>query len=183
MIKNQNKVAKGELVFTSFLLVLPIVVLWDSFNLVEVGINVIVGPKVFAIGVGFFLLLLVLIQLVAVFRGDRGVPESIEAGEVVSKSNYRALAIVIGAILFHIFTLEVIGFILATIPLFMAVAFALGEVRWVRSLIVATLLVVATFFGFTQGLELDLPVGFEFLTETVIEDEDGVLVEDEGESW
>jgi len=54
--KNDTKVAKGELVFTSFLLVLSLVVLWDSFNLVEVGLNVIVGPKIFAIGVGFVLI-------------------------------------------------------------------------------------------------------------------------------
>ena len=144
---------------------LPIVVLWDSFNLVEVGLNVIVGPKIFAIGVGFVLLFLVFLQIVAVLRGDRGVPESIEAGEVSSKSNFRGLAIVIAAIVFHILALELIGFILATIPLFVAVAFALGERKWIRSLIVGTIISVVTFFGFTEGLELQLPVGFEFITE------------------
>ena len=184
MIKNQNKVSKGELVFTSFLLALPIVVLWDSFSLVEVGLNVIVGPQIYAIGVGFLLLFLVSLQLIAVLRGDRGVPESIEAGEVVRKSNFKGLAIVVGAIVFHILALEIIGFILATIPMFVAVAYALGERKWVRSLIAGTIISVVTFFGFTEGLELQLPVGFEFITEQeVIIDEDGELVEDEGESW
>ncbi len=163
---------------------LPIVVLWDSFNLVEVGLNVIVGPKIFAIGVGFVLLFLVLLQIVAVLRGDRGVPESIEAGEVSSKSNFRGLAIVIAAIVFHILALELIGFILATIPLFVAVAFALGERKWIRSLIVGTIISVVTFFGFTEGLELQLPVGFEFITEqpTVVND-DVDVVDDGEESW
>ncbi len=163
---------------------LPIVVLWDSFNLVEVGLNVIVGPKIFAIGVGFVLLFLVLLQIVAVLRGDRGVPESIEAGEVSSKSNFRGLAIVIAAIVFHILALELIGFILATIPLFVAVAFALGERKWIRSLIVGTIISVVTFFGFTEGLELQLPVGFEFITEqpTVV-NEDVDVVDDGEESW
>jgi putative tricarboxylic transport membrane protein len=177
---NDTKVAKGELVFTSFLLVLSLIVLWDSFNLVEVGLNVIVGPKIFAIGVGFLLLFLTSIQIVAVLRGDRGKPEGIEGGEFSNKPNWRSLAIVIGAIVYHIFALELIGFILATIPLFVAVAYALGETKWVRSLIVATVLTLTTFFGFTEGLQLDLPVGFEFINQDqVIIDEDGNVVEEE----
>jgi putative tricarboxylic transport membrane protein len=177
---NESKVAKGELVFTSFLLVLSLIVLWDSFNLVEVGLNVIVGPKIFAIGVGFLLLFLTSIQIVAVLRGDRGKPEGIEGGEFSNKPNWRSLAIVIGAIVYHIFALELIGFILATIPLFVAVAYALGETKWVRSLIVATALTLTTFFGFTEGLQLDLPVGFEFINQDqVIIDEDGNVVEEE----
>jgi putative tricarboxylic transport membrane protein len=177
---NESKVAKGELVFTSFLLVLSLIVLWASFNLVEVGLNVIVGPKIFAIGVGFLLLFLTSIQIVAVLRGDRGKPEGIEGGEFSNKPNWRSLAIVIGAIVYHIFALELIGFILATIPLFVAVAYALGETKWVRSLIVATVLTLTTFFGFTEGLQLDLPVGFEFINQDqVIIDEDGNVVEEE----
>ena len=185
MRNNESKVAKGELVFTSFLLVLSLIVLWDSFNLVEVGLNVIVGPKIFAIGVGFLLLFLTSIQIVAVLRGDRGKPEGIEGGEFSNKPNWRSLAIVIGAIVYHIFALELIGFILATIPLFVAVAYALGEKKWVRSVIVATVLTVGTFFGFTEGLKLDLPIGFEFITEQpVILDDDGNIVEQEGEeTW
>lgn len=180
MRNNESKVAKGELVFTSFLLVLSLIVLWDSFNLVEVGLNVIVGPKIFAIGVGFLLLFLTSIQIVAVLRGDRGKPEGIEGGEFSTKPNWRSLAIVIGAIVYHIFALELIGFILATIPLFVAVAYALGETKWVRSLIVATVLTLTTFFGFTEGLQLDLPVGFEFINQDqVIIDEDGNVVEEE----
>lgn len=180
MRNNESKVAKGELVFTSFLLVLSLIVLWDSFNLVEVGLNVIVGPKIFAIGVGFLLLFLTSIQIVAVLRGDRGKPEGIEGGEFSNKPNWRSLAIVIGAIVYHIFALELIGFILATIPLFVAVAYALGETKWVRSLIVATVLTLTTFFGFTEGLQLDLPVGFEFINQDqVIIDEDGNVVEEE----
>ena len=180
MRNNESKVAKGELVFTSFLLVLSLIVLWDSFNLVEVGLNVIVGPKIFAIGVGFLLLFLTSIQIVAVLRGDRGKPEGIEGGEFSNKPNWRSLAIVIGAIVYHIFALELIGFILATIPLFVAVAYALGETKWVRSLIVATVLTLTTFFGFTEGLQLDLPVGFEFINQDqVINDEDGNVVEEE----
>ncbi len=52
-------------------------------------------------------------------------------------------------------------------------------------MIVATVLTVVTFFGFTEGLKLELPIGFEFLTEQpVILDDDGNIIEEEGEeTW
>jgi putative tricarboxylic transport membrane protein len=167
------KVAKGELVFTSFLLAVSLIVLWDAITLVESGINAVVGPKAFAIAIGAILFVLSSIQIVAVLRGDRGEPEGIEGGELIAKSNWKALLIVISAILFHIFTLELLGFIVATVPLFIAIAYALGDRRWVRMVIVAIAVVVITFFVFREGLQLNIPVGFEFLTgETEIVEEE-----------
>lgn len=167
------KVAKGELVFTSFLLAVSLIVLWDAITLVESGINAVVGPKAFAIAIGAILFVLSSIQIVAVLRGDRGEPEGIEGGELIAKSNWKALLIVISAILFHIFTLELLGFIVATVPLFIAIAYALGDRRWVRMVIVAIAVVVVTFFVFREGLQLNIPVGFEFLTgETEIVEEE-----------
>ncbi len=182
-----NKVSKGELVFTSFLLAIALVVLWDAITLKEVGLNVIVGPRAFAIAIGSILLLLSSLQLFAVLRGHKGEPEGIEGGELIEKSNWKSLAMVIGAFLFHIFALETFGFILATVPLFFLIAFALGERRIIRTAIIAVLITVATFFVFTEGLQLELPIGFEFLDPPaeVIIDENGeeVIVEEEGESW
>jgi putative tricarboxylic transport membrane protein len=182
-----NKVSKGELVFTSFLLAIALVVLWDALTLTEVGLNVIVGPKAFAIAIGSILLLLSTLQIVAVLRGHRGEPEEIEGGELVEKPNWKSLFLVIGAFLFHIFALETLGFIIATVPLFFLIAFALGERRIVRTIIIAVVITVATFFAFTEGLQLDLPVGFEFLNppaEVIIDDNgEEVIVEEEGESW
>jgi putative tricarboxylic transport membrane protein len=167
------KVAKGELVFTSFLLAVSLIVLWDAITLVESGINAVVGPKAFAIAIGAILFLLSSIQIIAVLRGDKGEPEGIEGGELIAKSNWKALLIVISAILFHIFTLELLGFIVATVPLFIAIAYALGDRRWIRMLIVAIAVVVTTFFVFREGLQLNIPVGFEFLTgETEIVEEE-----------
>ncbi|MEY4409514.1 MAG: hypothetical protein RLZZ138_765 [Actinomycetota bacterium] len=183
-----NKVSKGELVFTSFLLAIALIVLWDAFTLKEVGLNVIVGPKAFAIAIGSLLLMLSTLQLIAVLRGHRGEPEEIEGGEFLEKSNWKSLLTVIGAFLFHIFALETLGFIIATVPLFFLIAFALGERRILRTLIIAVLITVATFFAFTEGLQLQLPVGFEFLdtpSQVIIDDngEEVIVDEEEGESW
>ena len=155
--------AKGELVFTGSLLVLSLVVLYNSFMLVEGGINAIVGPRAFAIGIGALMTLLTSLQFIAVLRGDRGVPDGIEGGELKEKNNWKALFIVVGGILFHIIAIETIGFILGTIPMFLAIAFALGDRKWVRMIVVATLMTVITFFTFTEFLQLNLPVGFDFL--------------------
>ncbi len=168
------KAAKGELVFTSFLLAISLVVLWDSITLVESGINAVIGPKAFAIAIGALLLVLTSIQIVAVLRGDKGEPEGIEGGELIAKSNWKALLIIIAAMLYHIFTLELLGFIVATIPLFIAIAFALGDRRWIRMIIVAVAVVVSIFFIFREGLQLNIPIGFDFLTggsEVVVEEE------------
>jgi putative tricarboxylic transport membrane protein len=182
-----NKVSKGELVFTSFLLAIALVVLWDAITLREVGLNVIVGPKAFAIAIGSLLLLLSSLQIIAVLRGHKGEPEEIEGGTLIEKSNWKALSMVVGAFIFHILALETLGFIIATIPLFFLIAIALGERRWVRTLIIAVAISVGTFFAFTEGLQLQLPVGFEFLDPPaeVIIDENGeeVVVEDEEETW
>lgn len=155
--------AKGELVFTGSLLALSLVVLYNSFILVEGGINAIVGPRVFAIGVGAFMTLLTSLQFIAVLRGDRGVPDGIEGGELKEKNNWKALLIVIGGILFHIFAIETLGFILGTIPMFLAIAYALGDRKWIRMVIVATLMTVTTFYTFTEFLQLTLPVGLDFI--------------------
>ena len=116
--------------------------------------------------------LLTSLQFIAVLRGDRGVPEGIEGGELKEKNNWKALLIVIGGILFHIFSIETIGFILGTIPMFLAIAYALGDRKWIRMVIVATVMTVTTFFTFTEFLQLNLPVGFEFIFgETEIDEE------------
>jgi putative tricarboxylic transport membrane protein len=181
-----KQVSKGELVFTGSLLGISLVVLWDAFTLTEVGLNVIVGPRAFAIAIGSTLLLLTSLQIVAVLRGAKGEPEEIEGGQLIEKSNWKSLLLVIAAFVFHILALETLGFIVATVPLFFMIAFALGERRVIRTLIIAVAITVTTFFAFTVGLQLKLPLGFEFLTppaEVVYDDNGEVVVEEEGESW
>lgn len=163
MTSNNQKVAKGELVFTSFLLALSLVVLWDGFTLKESGINAVVGPRVFELGIGGLLFVLASLQVIAVLRGDRGTPHDIEGGAVQDSANWKSLLAIIIAIAYHILTIETLGFILATIPVFVTIGMALGEKRWVKLLLTAIPVVVITYFVFTRGLQIELPAGFEFL--------------------
>jgi len=162
--------AKGELVFTSFLFLAGLVVLTDTTLLVVPDTGGYVSPKIFAYAIGIALTSLSLFQIFQVLRGNLGEPEGIEAGEVTQKGNWRSLAIAIGSLLFYVVLLQTLGFILSATVLFTGVAYALGAKKLWRIAIVAVLVSVAIYFGFTQGLQLQLPAGFEFVPGNAPED-------------
>ena len=75
MINSTKSAAKGELVFTSFLFVVAVVVLVDTMGMTKSNAVGFVGPEVFAYIVGGLLLALSGAQIIAVLRGERGTPE------------------------------------------------------------------------------------------------------------
>lgn len=162
MSQDLKQSAKGELVFTSFLFVAALIILWDTFNIAESQVAGVIGPKVFAYGIGFMMLVLSSIQLVSVIRGNLGRPEEIEGGTALAKPNWKALSILVVGIAVHILLLELVGFIISGTILFFAVAWALGERKWLKLLLISVVLSTAIFFGFTKGLQLELPWGFDF---------------------
>ena len=97
-----TKGAKGELVFTSFLFALSLIILWDTTQLSESALTGSVSPKAFAYGVGGLLFVLSSVQIVQVLRGKLGEPEEIDGGVATPKPNWKALGLVIGAIVLHI---------------------------------------------------------------------------------
>jgi putative tricarboxylic transport membrane protein len=164
--------AKGELVFTSFLFLAGIVVLTDTALLRETGALSYISPKIFAFAVGTLLTVLPLIQIFQVLRGNLGTPEGIEGGEVSKTVNWFSLALAIGALVFYVVFIELFGFIVAAGVLFMGLAYALGATRILRLAIISFALSTILFFSFTQLLQLQLPLGFEFLTGDLATDEE-----------
>jgi putative tricarboxylic transport membrane protein len=79
--------------------------------------------------------------------------------EASSDTDWPAVAIVAAGLIVHMNILKPLGFVPAAIVLFMAVAAAFGSRRFLRDGAVAVLLAVATYFGFTQLLGLQLPAG------------------------
>ena len=77
MINSNKSAAKGELVFTSFLFVVAVTVLVDTFNIKKSNAVGFVGPEVFAYIVGGLLFVLSAAQIIAVIRGERGTPEGV----------------------------------------------------------------------------------------------------------
>jgi putative tricarboxylic transport membrane protein len=173
VIKAPKQIAKGELVFTSFLFATSIVVLVDTANMVESNAVGFVGPKIFPTMVGVLMFALSAVQLILVLRGAKGEPEGIEAGVKQEKANWKSFGIVVFALVLYATLIEILGFLIMGPILYFLIGKAIGVKKNVILAAVAVVLSAVVFFGFTQGLGLYLPLGFDFLTPAGNVDEGG----------
>ena len=67
--------------------------------------------------------------------------------------------IIAAALLIHLNILKPLGFVISGVFLFLCVAFAFGSRRFLRDGVVAVILVLVSYLGFTHGLGLQLPPG------------------------
>jgi putative tricarboxylic transport membrane protein len=191
VIDSNKTAAKGELVFTSFLFVVAVTVLVDTFNIKKSNAVGFVGPEVFAYIVGGLLLVLSGAQIIAVIRGERGTPEGVEGGVAVSDPNWKAFGLLAGALVLYAFLMPILGFPIMGAVLYFLVAKAIGAKRNLRTALIAVLLSIAIFFAFNEGLQLQLPSGLDTVEQILnpatdnapgeeIVDENGVVVEEDG---
>ena len=191
MINSNKSAAKGELVFTSFLFVVAVTVLVDTFNIKKSNAVGFVGPEVFAYIVGGLLFVLSAAQIIAVIRGERGTPEGVEGGVAVSDPNWKAFGLLAGALVLYAFLMPILGFPIMGAVLYFLVAKAIGAKRNLRTALIAVLLSIAIFFAFNEGLQLQLPSGLDTVEQILnpatdnapgdeIVDENGVVVEEDG---
>ncbi len=191
MISNTKAAAKGELVFTSFLFVVAVVVLVDTFGMKKSNAVGFVGPEVFAYIVGGLLLVLSGSQIIAVLRGERGTPEGVEGGVAVSDPNWKAFGFLATALVLYSLLMPILGFPIMGAVLYFMVAKAIGAKRNLRTALIAAFISLAIFFAFNEGLQLQLPSGLDTVdnilnpvnenapTEEIV-DENGVIVEEDG---
>ena len=191
MINSNKSAAKGELVFTSFLFVVAVTVLVDTFGMTKSNAVGFVGPEVFAYIVGGLLLVLSGAQIIAVIRGERGTPEGVEGGVAVSDPNWKAFGLLTAALVLYSFFMPILGFPIMGAVLYFMVAKAIGAKHNLRTAIIAVLLSLAIFFAFNEGLQLQLPSGLDTVdnilnpapengpTEEIV-DENGVVVDEDG---
>jgi putative tricarboxylic transport membrane protein len=174
--RSNKRSAKGELVFTSFLFVVGVVVLWDASQLPQLVIADFVGSSTFPSIVGWILVALAGIQIVSVLRGNLGQPEEVEGARIETKIHLKPFLLMLGGLVFFALTVSLIGFPIAATVLFAMVVYALkpGETKWFVVVPIAAATAVVTYFGFTFGLQIDLPAGFNtnFGTSEVIVEED-----------
>lgn len=132
------------------------------------------------------------VQVVAVLRGQRGTPESVEGGEVVEEAKWKPFGLVLAGLVQYTVFLEILGFPIVGTILFFLVAKALGAPKFLKTAVISLLTTIAVFITFTQGLQLHLPSGLETVDQIVngttsqvdqpeVINDDGVVV-DEGES-
>jgi putative tricarboxylic transport membrane protein len=173
----QKRSAKGELVFTSFLFVVGVIVLWDASQLPESSMADVIKSSTFPSIIGSILVVLSVIQLISVARGNLGEPEEIEGGEADSKLHFKSLALVSAGLLFFALGIKIIGFPIAATTLFTLVVYAINpnKPKWYFVIPIAGAFALAIYFGFTLGLQINLPFGFDFNfnfgpTEVIVEE-------------
>jgi putative tricarboxylic transport membrane protein len=118
-----------------------------------------VGPQVFPYLVGGFVIAISLGLFIQIFRGNLGVPEGTEFGEVIDKTDYKSLAMVAGSMLTYPILIERAGFIIATSVAFFGVSFAYGAKNLPKNLAISVIFSAIVYFAFSKGLNVNLPAG------------------------
>ena len=154
-----NKDIKGELAFAGSLLILGLVVVFDTKNMLVPPASGIVGPQVFPYLVSGFLILVSLGIFVQIFRGNLGQPEGTEFGETIDKTDFKTLLIVAGSMATYPLLIERAGFVLASAVAFFGVSFAFGAKNVAKNILISLIFSLIVYFSFTRGLNVNLPSG------------------------
>lgn len=154
-----KKDIKGELAFASSLLILGIVVFFDTRRMLVPPGSGTVGPQIFPYLVSGLVIIVALGIFVEIFRGNLGQPEGTEFGDTVDKTDYKSLLIVAGSMSTYSLLIERAGFVVATTVAFFGVSFAFGAKNPVKNLLVSLIFSLIVYFSFTRGLNVNLPSG------------------------
>ena len=114
-----------------------------------------VGPGVIPYLVAGGLILLGLLFALQACRTAAPAPPSTPAGP----TDWWALAAISAGLAAQMLLLERAGFVIAAAVLFFCVAFGFGSRRFLRDGVIAILLAIIVYIGFTRGLNLPLPAG------------------------
>lgn len=150
---------KGQLFLSLGVIALGAAVLAGAFMIPDAAGYSTVGPAAVPKVVGAALLLLgaFLVYEVLWLKGFRNHDEDAERALPM---NWTAFAWLSGGLIVYGLTIEHIGFVPASVLLFLATAAGFNSKRWVLNAVVAFVLAAAIFALFNYGLGLNLPKGF-----------------------
>ena len=151
---------KSELAFASSLLLISLVVLWDTNRAVDPVINVSVSPKLFPYIVGYFLLGLSILLIIQILRGNIATPEGAIEGSVIAKSDFVAFLIVVGSIISFVLLINLAGFIISAALTFFGITLAFKVEKKSQSLIISIIFSTVVYLSFTKFLSVNLPAGW-----------------------
>ena len=87
----KNKEIKGELAFASSLLILGLVVLYDTKNMLVPPASGTIGPQIFPYLVCGFLIFVSIGIIIQILRGNLGQPEGTEFGDTIDKTDFKTV--------------------------------------------------------------------------------------------
>jgi putative tricarboxylic transport membrane protein len=150
---------KSELTFVGSLFLLGSLVLWDTWRTELPAFNLTVSPKVFPYAIAALLMFLSALLFINVLRGDIAVPEGVEPGEPIEKTDFKTFGIVLGSILSFLLLIERAGFIIAASITFFGITVAFDNKKHGRAAIFGTLFITVIYLTFTRFLHVQLPAG------------------------
>jgi putative tricarboxylic transport membrane protein len=147
-------VQPGELVVALGVLVLAIVVFWQTFAIPISPIYAKVGPTVMPVIAAAGLGLLSLALLVSAFRGGWQSQEERE-----TRPDYMSLAWVVAGLALNVLLIDAAGFTVASVVMFVCVARAFGSRAPLRDALIAAVFALVAYFGFAKTLGINIGGG------------------------
>ena len=150
---------KSELTFVGSLFLLGALVFWDTWRTELPAFNLTVSPKVFPYAIATLLMVLSAILFISILRGNIALPEGLEPGDPIEKSDYKTFAIVLASLFAFLALIERAGFIIAASITFFGITVAFDNKKHLRAAIFGTLFITVIYFSFTRFLHVQLPAG------------------------
>jgi len=149
-----------EYVPSAFLALLGVILLIDASGLRHSATGVDpLGPRPAPILVGIVALLLAVALAISIRRGHTAEAESGEDIDLEHPADLRTVLLLVGVFIVNIVLIDPLGWVISGGLLFYGCALALGSRHFVRDLVIAAALSLATFYGFAIGLGVNLPAG------------------------
>jgi putative tricarboxylic transport membrane protein len=154
-MKTNAPISRAGLAIGFGLLVIGAVIFYDAAQMQVPPTYARIGPQIFPY---FFAFGFAVVG--AYFAWNAWAPEA--RREIVAEgfaTDWLALIIIGLGLIIHLNILKPLGFVISGVFLFLCVAFAFGSRKPVRDGVVAVILVLVSYIGFTHGLGLQLPPG------------------------
>lgn len=159
MLKKISSQGKGELAFAGSLVLLGLLVLWDTSRIVLPQGNNIVSPRTFPYVTGLIVVIVGIALVVEVLRGKLATPEGDEPGDPFIPADRKRMLMLMAAIAVHVVLLEKAGYIIAATFGFWGIAYTFGSRKPVKDFAVSLIFALTVYFAFSLGLQIQLPQG------------------------
>ena len=151
--------AKSELTFVGSLFALGLIVFWDTWRTELPEINLTISPTLFPYIVSILLMVLSTILFIQVLRGDSALPEGLEPGAKIEKSDLRTFCTMLASLFAYLLLIERAGFVIANTVTFIGISYSFGNKKMLKAAGIAVLLSTIVYFSFTKFLKVALPSG------------------------